>query len=451
MPAEKGSDTSAEVERLRAENAALQEKVAATERMSTGRSARARNGGAAAIMVVATLALALAIPAVWVNRMVTNTGYYVQTVSPLAKDTAVQDAVAGAASNAIITKLDLQPKLESRLPTDLAFLAAPITSAADGFIRDQATAFVRSDAFPKLWDRANEISHKALVAAVTGKSSGAVQVQAGTITLDLGVLVDQLVARLQSRGFGFAANLPTGAVNRTLTLYHSDTLAQASSLVDAIQRTALILPIVGLILAAGAVALAANRRVALLWLGWSLLVWTLLPLQAIYIGQSYFGQQLNSLAGIPTDAAQNAYGIVFAQLVATEQLFVAVSVIVIVAAMLAGPSRWATALRGGLSGGISGVSSHLELGRFGEWVGARMQGLRAVGYVLAAALLVFLPRPRTLGQVWWIVAFVVLWLLAVQVLGSGSKPAMVAAEAGPPAELPPPKERGDDPGDSYTP
>ncbi len=410
-----------ELERLRAENAELREKVAAADGADGVRNVRLRNGGAAAIMLIATMAVALAIPAVWVNRMVTSTDYYVSTVAPLARDAAIQDAVAGAAADAAVKELDLQTRIESRLPTDLAFLAAPISSAGDNFIRKQASAFVHSDAFPKVWDQVNRVSHQAFVTAVTGKQTGAVQVEAGTITLDLGVIVDKLVARLETAGLGFIENIPrTGALDKTITLYQSDTLAQMSSAVNFLQQVALVLPILGLALVAGAVAIAADRRKALLWLGWSLLAWTLLPLQVIYIGQGVVGAKLQSLASIPSDAAQNAYGIIFSQLVTMERLFVALALIVIVGALLAGPSRWATAVRRVFKGGIADVSGHLELGVFGEWVAARVKALRVAGYLGAAALLVVLPRPRTISQVWWVVGLLVVWLLMVQLFGSGA-------------------------------
>ena len=422
MVAETNTDTAAELERLRAENAALKEQVAVAEKVSSTRSMKLRNSGAAVVMIVAALALALAIPAVWVNRMVTSTDYYVATVAPLADDPAIQDAVATAASDKIIEQLDFQTKLESRLPTDLAFLAAPISNAADNFVRKQATNFVQSDAFAKVWEEINRVSHTAFVSAVTGKTTGALQLEAGTITLDLGVLVDKIVEQLDSMGLEFVNNVPTDALDQTLTLYHSDTLAQASSAVDMIQKIALILPLIGLILAAAAVALAADRRYVLLWLGWMMLVFTIVPLEAIYIGQTYFGAQLQSLASIPSEAAQNAFGIIFAALIATEKLFAVVAVLLIAGALVAGPSKWARALRGGLAGGISGVSSHLEFGVFGRWVGARMSALRLAGYLIAAALLVVLPTPRTMTQIWWLVAFIVVWVLAVQLVGSGSAP-----------------------------
>lgn len=428
MVAEKATDTVAELERLRAENEALRQQVAAAEKVASTRSGRARNAVAAAVMIVATLALALSVPAVWINRMVTDTDYYVSTMAPLARDAAIQDAVAKAASDAAIEQLDLKTRLESRLPTELAFIAAPISSAADGFIREQATKFVRSDTFPQIWDKANEVSHQAFVTAVTGRETGAVQVEAGAITLDLGILVDKVAEQLSGAGFGLADKLPTGAVNKRITLYQSDALAQASVWVGQLQRIALILPLIGLALVGGAVALAENRRRVLLWLGGGLLVFTLLPLQAIYLGQSVVATNLAALGSIPNEAAQNAYGIIFAALIDAEQLAVGISLLVILAALLAGPSRWATALRGGINGGLSGVSSHLELGRFGVWVGARMAALRVVGYLIAAGLLVVLPRPRSMTQVWWIVGFVVVWLVAVQLIGSGAAPQPETAE-----------------------
>lgn len=417
-----------ELARLKAENEALRGKVAEADKSQEVRSHKARNGWAIAVAVVATLTLSLSIPAIWLNRMVTDTNYYVNTVAPLASDPAIQNAVASAASDAIVKQLDATARIRSLLPTNLAFVAVPIGSAVNDFVKKQTTVFVQSPQFPQIWRQLNQTSHAAFVAAITGRQGGALTVQAGTVTLDVGILAQKVAAQLSKAGLGFASNLPVNKINKQIVLFHSGLLAQMTVYVNWLTQVALLLPILGLLLAIGAFALGADRRRVALWFGWSMLVWTILPLQAILLGQTYVANQLLKLASIPTAAAQNAYTILFAALTHAEQIAIAISVVIIVAALIAGPSRWATAMRGWLTGGISGASSHLDLGPVGTWVGAHMNGMRAIGYAGGAIALLLMPAPRTIAEILWIAVFVIVWLLIVQFVGSAGSAASPAEE-----------------------
>lgn len=408
------------IEQLEAENTELKKSVTVS-----GPSTRGRNAGAVSLAVVAALLLALSVPAVWLNRIVTDTDVYVATVAPLAQDPDIQNAVATAASDAVIERVDAQSRIKQLLPENLQIIATPVSQAVNDFIAKQAFVLVRSERFATTWEAVNRASHKALVAAVTGRDTGAVGVKAGTITLDVGVLAEELKTRLTAAGLGFAANIPTSAVDRQIVLYESPLLAQLTSAIDMITRIALWLPLLGIGLAAAAVALAADRRKAVLWLGGALAVAALLPLQALYFGQGVVIKQLYELASIPSPAAQAAFAIIFRDLVTVDRAAIALGSVIWVGAVIAGPARWAVALREGLSGGLSGVASHLELGRFGLWVRARKGALRTGGIAGALVILALLPAPRTVGSVVWLAIAYATWILLVELFG---------------AEVPPPDE-----------
>jgi len=408
----------ARIAQLEAENEALRTSTATAAQVAGGGSARGRNAAAIAIVLVAAILLALAVPAVWLNRMVTDTDVYVETVAPLAEDPDIQNAVASSASEALTEKIDAQARLEQVLPENLQLLAIPVSQAVNEFVNKQALVFVRSDQFAAAWETTNRVSHKALVAAVTGRDTGAVGVKAGTITLDVGTLATEIKTRLVDSGFDLANKIPTSGIDKQIVLYESPMLAQLSSAFDLIARLAMVIPLLGIALAIAAIALAADRRKAVLWLGAALTIAAILPLQVLYFGQSQVTTQLYQLASIPTPAAQSAFNIVFRDLVAADRAMIALGVVVWVGALLAGPARWAVAVREGLSGGISGVSSHLALGKFGEWVGARKRGLRTTGVVGTLAILLMLPAPRTAGSIMWLAAGYVIWLLLVELFGA---------------------------------
>lgn len=312
----------------------------------------ARNVVAILIVIVAAMLLALSVPAIWLNRMVTDTEVYVETVAPLAEDPDIQNAVAAAVSEALIEKIDAQSRFEQVLPESLELLVIPIVQAMDDFVNTQALEFVRSDRFAAAWERTNRVGHKALVAAVTGRDTGAVGVEAGTITLDLGTLADEIKTGLMDSGFELAARIPTSGIEKQVVLYESPMLAQLSSAIDVISKMAMWIPGAGMALAVIAIILASDRRRVVLWLGGALAFAALLPLGGLYFSQSQVTAQLYRLASIPTPAAQSAFHIIFRDLVAADQGMIVVGLALWGVALLVGPTGRALATRLGLSGAM---------------------------------------------------------------------------------------------------
>lgn len=409
-----------EIERLKAENDKL---VAA----GSSSAARVRNGWALTLAVTAALVLAIAVPAIWMNRVVFDTDTWVATVAPLAKDPAIQNAVADAASSAIIEKLDAQGRLESVLPTALVPFSPALANGINDFVRREAQTLVRSDQFAQLWEELNRQGHKALLAAITGRE-GVVSVQAGVFTLDTGLLVDRVKAALVDRGLAFVDRIPTGSLSKEIVLYESPMLAAAGPVLEGISTAAYVIPLLGLLLAGGAIALASNRRKVVLWLGGGIVIAGVLPLQGLYFAQSMTTAKVQELAKIDSLAVQNAYNIIFSGLVAAEKNFILIGAIIWVAALVAGPAKWAVALRSGVSGGLGSAASHLELGAFGVWVGSHKGGLRLAGIIAAFAILFAMPVPRTVAQILWLSVGVLVWVVVVEFLGAASPKSAEPAE-----------------------
>jgi hypothetical protein len=107
-------DERAELERLRAEVATLRVQVRQPELPArdavTGRAARQRwrTVVAALLIVLGSVLAPLAGVAVWARNQVTNTDRYVATVSPLASDPAIQNAIADQITAQVFTYLDVK-------------------------------------------------------------------------------------------------------------------------------------------------------------------------------------------------------------------------------------------------------------------------------------------------------------------------------------------------------
>jgi hypothetical protein len=179
----------AELERWRVEVAGLRAQ-AQTQAVPGGATGPpGRPGGqqrwrvvvAAVLIVVGCVLAPLSVVAIWARNQVTNTDRYVATVSPLARDPAIQQAIADQITAQIFRYLDVQGLtgqavealsdrgLPPRLAQQLQALSGPIANGVQGFTRDQVGKVVASDAFADAWVQANRLAHQELVAALTGE------------------------------------------------------------------------------------------------------------------------------------------------------------------------------------------------------------------------------------------------------------------------------------------
>ena len=420
---EDNEELRAEVERLREEN----------ERLASSAAPHRfwRNGGAGVLVVIGVLVFAMAISALWLNRTIMDEDRWVATVAPLAQDPAIQDYVAVTASNAIFNAVDIQSYVKQALqplPPQAQILAAPITGAIQTFVRDAATKFTRSPQFPDIWVQMNRLAHKAFIASVTQRQGGLINNQNGVVTVDVSVLVDQIKGALVAKGLTFVNNIPIPVSQEQITLINSPVLGQLSFAIQVMNASAYVLPLLAIALLAGGVALAVNRRKAVLWMGIGIIVVTLLPVQAIYLGQFPFSKAALSLGQMPTAASQSAYNIVFRNLIEANKIAAFIGLVFVLGAVVVGPSKWATALRTGFQHGLNNVGPDWDFGPVGQWIYDHRSGVRSAGVIAAIVLLLLVPA-KTIATVIWLVVAVLIWLLAVALFGR-PRPAAVLAKQG---------------------
>ena len=99
----------AELNRLRAENAALRAQgQAAPQPPRPGGHQRWRTIVAVLLIVLGCVLAPLAGVAVWARNQVTNTDRYVATITPLASDPAIQQAITDQITAQVFTYIDIQ-------------------------------------------------------------------------------------------------------------------------------------------------------------------------------------------------------------------------------------------------------------------------------------------------------------------------------------------------------
>jgi hypothetical protein len=423
----------AELQRLRAEVATLRSQFQQISTPGTGRSAAVGHGArqrwrtmvAALLIVLACVLAPLSVVAIWTRNQVTNTDRYVQTVRPLARDPAIQNAIADQITAQVFTYIDIEGLttqavdalagrgLDPRVADQLQAFAVPIANGVRGFTRSQVGNVVASDAFADAWVQANRVAHEQLVKALTGEGGGAVTVENDTVSLNLSAFIQTVKQRLVESGFTLAARIPE--VNASFVLFQSADITRARNAFNLLNTLGIWLPIITLVLLVIGVYVAKDHRRALVGaavgvaIGMVVLGLGLAVFRAIYL-DAVPAQVL------PHDAAAVLYDTIVRFLRLGLRTILVLALVVAAGAFLTGQSVTAVRTRQGLTGAIGWLQGSAEqagwrTGPVGTWVYDHKRALR-IGAVAAAALaLVFWDRPT--GKVVLGLAIALLVALAI--------------------------------------
>ena len=214
---------------------------------------------AAILIVLGCLLAPVSVLAVWAANEVGNTGRYMATMEPLARNPAIQNALTDKITNQITTRLNVTSyadqaaaALSSRgLPkasTLLKSVTPSIASGAAGFIHSEVHKIVTGPRFARAWVRANTVVHQELVKALSGQGSSSVSVKNGQVVVGLGPFIDVVKQDLVNRGFTLVSKIP--AVNPTLTLFSARYLVKAQTGYRLINDLKIVLPILTMLLLA---------------------------------------------------------------------------------------------------------------------------------------------------------------------------------------------------------
>ncbi|MEU6284787.1 hypothetical protein [Streptomyces sp. NPDC047028] len=402
-------------------------------RAAAVRHRKTRYAGASLLLLVALLLSPLAVVAAWVDDTVTDTGRYVQTVAPLAKEPAVQAVVTDRLTARVVSNVDVgavtaalsKALANSGAPPAVvdrsSALAGPLRAALTNTVHGIVQRVVASDAFAQAWEGANRRAHAGVVGMLTGDESRAVRAKGDTVTLDLGTVVDQVKQSLADRGFEKATAIPTP--DRQITLFETAKLSKAQDAVRLLDVMGAWLPVITIAFAALAVWTAPAHRTMLLITasGVGVMMVVLLVGLAV-VRRVYLGSVPDSV--LPPDAAAVVYDTFVRFLRNSARTLLVVSVITALAAYLYGPSRVARKVRS-LAGRGTGTAGRalrdagLDTGGTGRW----LDGHRAwtTGAVIGfGALALVLWNYPTVGAVVLVVGLVVVVLVVLAVLAAAT-------------------------------
>ena len=323
-----------EVEVLEQQNEELRHQVEADGAPTTKpKRSRGRTIGSWVMIVLACLLAVLSVVVVYTRNELLNTDTFVATVGPLAKDPNVQQTVATKVSDNLVARTDLQQKIVDALPARADFLANPITGAVHTATYQITLKLVQSSQFQKLWEAALRQSHEQLDNVLLGKKVGAFQSTNGQVTVDLTQVENEAKKQLSAHGLSVFNKVPNynGA---PFVLFQSAQLAKLQRWIRFLNNLALVLPIVTVLLLAGAVLVARDRRRGLVHATAGLAVSMAVLLIAANVGRNQYLASLKVTQSKATTAA--IIDTVDAALLNTVRLVLILSAIVAIVAFVVG-------------------------------------------------------------------------------------------------------------------
>src|SRR5690606_23788565 len=232
-----GDAPDSELARLRAENERLQQELEATG--SAGAVAGPRHRGrwfaSWVLIVVGSLLVPVSVTSLWLNRTITDTDRYVETVAPLIRDQDIQRAIEARLEKVLYAQVDIQAEVANVLPERAAPPAAPFTGGLKNLISEVIHRVVTSDKVAELWDRANRIAQEQVEQVLT-VSNG----RKGVVSVDLTDTLKEVQKQLTDAGVPFVGNIAVPKVD--LDVMQSDTIAQVQTAFGIFDRLAAILP-----------------------------------------------------------------------------------------------------------------------------------------------------------------------------------------------------------------
>jgi hypothetical protein len=247
---------------------------------------------AVALIVIASLLVPLTIEAIWAKRTVLDTGRFTSTVSDVALDKEVTDVIAARITKEVFSILETSPIVQD-LPAALEPVRNIIVGAVETRVQSAVADVLSSDTFDTLFRTAVADAHRAALDVLEGNGNlpgDYFSVDDATITIDMRQMMLAVFRELQQDGVipasvdlpqpgdppgrlatALGVDIPEDfgqvVVYRTDDVAVDDTLNTAQRVLVIIQRGVVAVAIFTLVVLAGAVAIATDRRKAVFRLG----------------------------------------------------------------------------------------------------------------------------------------------------------------------------------------
>lgn len=358
-----------------------------------------RKIGVGALIVIGAIALAFAMMALWSRALLFNTDTWVDTISPLPKDSAVSQALGTYATDQIFASVNVEAQIASVLPPRAAFVAGPLATQLQQKTQQLTTDFVASDQFQSIWTSANRLAHERLVKFIDRGPN-----QEPSVNVDLNGLIDQ--ARAVADKTGIAVPPALAQQSGQIQLVKDNQWRDVRLYLRQVHNSPAFLPAFAAALLLGGIALSRNRRRTLVVTGLTVSVTAAAGLIALKLGRNEILDQAAN------DLNRNALGVIWDQM--TTALHgsyvwtIVVSLMVSIVAALCAPAKWSTRLvrKLGLSNLSKGAVAR-TITTIRNFVRQVIKWILGLGVVVTLAILI---AANTLTV--YAVATALMWLIA---------------------------------------
>ncbi len=370
---------------------------------------------ARALIAIASAILVVSILATWIRAQIIDTNGWTQTSVQMLENEKVREFVAADLSERLLTVVNVQNLAANKLPSQLAPLAPVLATAAAQVVPKAIERALEVPKVQELWGKANRLTHSRILEVLNGGGK-TLSTTGGKVTLNLEALLDRIGTRL---GVGSEVGAKLPAEKRQIVLMRSTQLKAAQDIVKGLRDLSFVLPLLVVLLYLGAVWLAAGaRRQVLLDIGVGIIAGALVALLLRRWAESYVVNNLVLNEGA-RPAMREVMSIATAGWRSRALWLLITGVLFIFAGWLAGPMRWARAVRGWLA---------QPLERHPAWF---------IAGALALVLVIAMLGPtRTPGQTLPLLielALVVVGVLALRRQVTAERATMAVAEAAPAA------------------
>lgn len=390
---------------------------------STTRAPRWRRTLVVVLVVVGCVLAPISVIGLWARNTMLDTDQYIDTIGPLAKDPAIQRAVADRATRQLVTGVDIEGQIVAAFPRAESF-APSIVSGLETFVREATLRLMQTDRFQRFWENANRRAHSRLIAVLEGEGTETVQTRNGQVVLNVGPFVDQVKKRLDDRGITIFDDVETKG---QFVLFDSEQLTKAQSGVRLLKRVTYLLPILALLAFAAAITLSPNRRRTVLRAALGLAFSMALVLIVFNLGRGAYLDAVER-AGRSRGANAAAFDQVIGFLRLSLRTTFVLGVAVAVGAWLGGPGRLATRIREGVLGVVRGKPG-AQVTDVGRFVYTYRVALRVLVIGLGLLVLVVLSHPGPLAVI-VVAVLVVIGLLLIEFLSRAARAAPAESKPG---------------------
>jgi hypothetical protein len=290
-----------------------------------------------ALIVIASIITFLAVFSIWANRQLLETDNWVETSGELLEDEEIRTQLSNFMVDTIYANVDVQGELAQTLPPRLQPLAGPAAGALRTLLDRLANEALQRPRVQEAWESINRTASEKLITVVEEDSDE-------PVTIDLGTIVEGVGAQA---GLNIADKLPPDAGQ--IEIIPAEDLSTARKLVDLLEKLAIWLTVLALILFAVAIYLARGwRRQALRAVGFAFIAVGIAIAAARGFAGNYVVDTLASTDAVKP-AVENTYEIGTSLLSDGAGAMVFYGIVIVLGAWLAGPGGVATSVRRALT------------------------------------------------------------------------------------------------------